>query len=409
MKKFLFTLLLLIISFSCANAAKLDRFYIKRIYQLDDTDNYVPVSQNSNYTNFTAEYTVTRALRSYGLENLNWKVTLVSIEEKDGISYERNLSKPIILTHTDGLSQMYNHLEISGSLPNNLLFLDYVEIHLKYEQLSYDETSGNLINSNRDVTYSKKLYVATLKEYPNPFLKGDLKLFSTYYSLLRKGSYVTGGYWNFSENWADVQGMASLNGSLYIVQAGNLHKLNPETGDYTILGTMGDWNGTDAVASSSNGFLYIVQNSRIHKVNPVTGAYVILGNPEWLATEAMVAYQGNLYVVQNSRLHRVNENTGEITLISGPDWAGTKAIASSGDGFIYIIQNSYLHKISTDDASFTILGGQIWANTHQKGMTFYNNSLYVIRNGVLLKVEKGTGSITNINNEYNACAYLTSL
>ncbi|WP_316820857.1 hypothetical protein [Pedobacter gandavensis] len=409
MRKPVFTLLFLIMSLSCVNAAKLDRFYIKRAYQLDDTDNYVPISQNSNFTQFTAEYTVTRALRSYGLENLNWIVTLVAIGEEDGISYEQNISKPITLTHTDGLSQMYNNLEILGTMPNNLLHFDYVEIRLKYEQLSYDETSGDLINTDRDVTYSKKLYVTTRKEHPNPFLKGDLKLFSTYYSILRKASYVSGGYWNFSENWENVQGMASLNGFLYIVQAGNLHKLNPETGEYTILGTMGDWNGTDAVAGSSNGFLYIVQNSRIHKVDPITGAYVILGNPEWSATEAMVAYQGNLYVVQNSRLHRVSENTGAITLISEPDWGGTKAIASSGDGFIYIIQNSYLHKISTEDASFTILGEQVWANTHQKGMTFYNNSLYVIRNGVLLKVEKGTGSITNINSGYNGCAYLTSL
>lgn len=406
----LFCLMLLV---NIVNAGTLDRFSIKRQYLFDDSDNYLFISQNDMFTSFTADYTITRGIKNYGAEHMNWRVTLVAmvtvLDEGSRFSYEIELTDPIILTDADALSQPYNDLEIKCNI-GRFAPLNYVEIRLKCEALSYDEIDGSLVNTNRDTLYSSKSYIALDGFSPNPYRREDLKLFSAIGSYIYGNSYISGGYEQISSNWANVQGMASLDNFLYIAQAGNLHKLNSVTGVWTLLGPQGVWQGTEAVASSTNGYLYIVQNSRIHKVNPATGSYQVLGNPEWSGTQAMVAYGGYLFVVQNQHLHKVDENTGNYAVISGPDWGGTQAIASSADGYIYIIRNNYLHKLSTYDGSLTVLGGQNWANTAAKGMTFYNGFLYVIQGSQMYKVDKASGfrMALGINN-HSQSSHLTAL
>lgn len=398
MKKIFYLLLCLFLFSTTLKAASLDRFVIKSEYLFDATSLRVSAT---TATSFIAEYRIIRALKNYGYENINWIVTVVA--QKPGQS-EINLTEPLTLTEST-LDQSFNDRTITASIPANLVG---AIVRLKYEYLTYN-ANGLLINNLRNTSYSTYQYTSALSSttspnYPGvPYNVADLKLFCSNMGPnvstgnFRKVSWASGGYNDFAFNWANIEGVTSLGGFLYVSQAGNLHKVNPN-GNYTILGNMGDWAGTQAIASSANGYIYIVQNSHLHKVNATTGDYAVLGGPIWGGTEGMVAYGGNLFIVQNQSLHKVDENTGNYVLISGQDWGGTQAIASSGDGWIYLVQNSYLHKVSTIDGSYTILGDQVWSNTNTKGMTYYDGYLYILQNSRLHRVNKDNGEFAVLGN-----------
>ncbi|WP_316820859.1 hypothetical protein [Pedobacter gandavensis] len=402
MKKYYILLLVCFLFSLKLSAAALNSFSIQSQYLVGSQ---LQVSLITS-TEFKVDYSIVRFLRNYGYEKIDWIVTVVY--QKSGEN-EIQLTTPVTLTETI-LTQPLNTRTATATIPPGKVG---GIIYLKFQALTYD-LNGKLINNLRGTEYSSTSYTTFIPSPvipPTSFSGANAHLFSVHQQgTVRRIDYLTGGFQNLGSNvWANTQGVAHLNGSIFIVQAGNLHKVNPLNGDWVLIGETGIWNGTDVAASSSNGFIYIIQNSRLHKVDPISGDFSILGNPEWGGTEAMVAYNGYLYVVQNSTLHKVDQNTGEYSILGDPDWAGTEAIASSGDGFIYIVQNGYLHKVNTNDGSFVILGGQDWLNTYKMGMAFYDNSLYILQNARLHKVNKNDGSLVVLGNpSYNVNSFLTA-
>ncbi len=377
------------------NAASLNSFTIQGQYLVGSN---LKVSM-SNPTEFKVDYSITRYLKDYGYENINWIVTVVY--QKNGEA-EIELTTPLTLTEST-LVNPINYRTATATIPAGKVG---GRVSLKFQSLMYN-ASGTPVNNLRITEYSSTSYITATGSVvpevpvipPAPFNSINAHLFTTYPTDgIRRIDYISGGFHNVESNWANTQGMAHLNGYIYIVQSGNLHKVNPISGSYNLIGESGIWNGTEAVASSSNGYIYIVQNSTLHKVDPNTGNYSILGIPDWAGTEGMVAYNGYLYIVQNSTLHKVDENTGTYSILGIPDWSGTEAIASSGDGFIYLVQNGYLHKVSTTDGSYVILGDREWLNTYKMGMAYYNGFLYILQNDRLHKVNKEDGSYTILGN-----------
>ncbi|MBB6498854.1 hypothetical protein [Pedobacter cryoconitis] len=395
-------LLLLSFSFYGLRAASLTKFAIQQQYLMDEYN--IRGSEHHEVT-FKTDITISRALKSYGYEKINWIITVVSSD-----NYHIPMSKSIQITESD--------------FPNNTASLDITidctstgidpQVRVQMEALTYDDL-GNLTPEKRNSRWSSQRF-----DVSGPFLTdnppvniANANLYSSYApsSNFRKSDYITGGALTFGQSdWANTQGITSLNGSLYVVQANNLHKVNSTDGSYIILGQQQIWKATEAVASSSNGSIYIIQNSRIHKVNPSNGQYSIIGNPEWANTDCLTAYNGYLYIVENNHLYKVNENTGTYTELNSATWGGAKGIASTNDGYIWIVQNGYLHKISTATGEWQSSQYQQWSDAPKGCLAYYNGNLYALKGPYLVKVSIPYLSWDEISYKtYSGCNYLTGL
>ncbi|MDQ3231683.1 MAG: hypothetical protein M3Q07_07670 [Pseudobdellovibrionaceae bacterium] len=201
-----------------------------------------------------------------------------------------------------------------------------------------------------------------------------------------------------SGGWKDLQAATFLNGSLYVMQNKYLHRVDPATGGYTIIGTqywaspLPSWlaalgnrlfamhgnsirevnpnDGSNRIVGTVRGwprtqgftasdkFLYIIQNNHLHEVNPESGSYRVLGGPDWEGGTIIKYYNGSLYVIQNSTFHRVNPATGKWTVLGRiGDWRDTVSMTPAGD-HMYIMQNSTLHQVSLATGAWSVVAQQ---------------------------------------------------
>jgi hypothetical protein len=366
-------LLLLLTSSTGLNAASITKFAIQPQYL---TDANTIRGSGPHRVGFKANITITRSLKSYGFEKLRWTLDIANEDEQ-------TLSDYIQITE--------------ANFPSNLSSVDLTvdcssigtDKGVRVRVFNQGEIGGPPVSQDSILIYSTKAFnVIPPPLNPNPSVNlPDVHLFAAYSQTadFRQIDYITGGSLKFGlSEWANVQGMTSLNGYLYVVQANNLHRINPTDGSWVILGQQGIWPGTEGVASSSNGYIYIVQNSRIHKVNPTTGQFTIIGNPEWANTDCLTTYNGFIYIVENNHLYKVNENTGSYSELNIDLWGGAKGIASSNDGYIWIIQAGNLHKVNATSGEWTMGTQGDWNNSQKGCLTYYNGGLYALRNNSLL-------------------------
>lgn len=403
MKNYYFVLLITLLYSVNTKAAILNKFVIQSQYLL--SANALRLNTTGD-TPFLVDVEIDRYLKDYGYENVDWLVTVVF--QKNGEA-DLALSTTKAVQTTDFSGQTFLRFTLDAKLPAGKTG---GKIVLKYSYLTYNN-NGSLINDSRITENTLTSFSANIPDVPVQvgFNINNAHLFMANPSGLdmRKADYLSGGHVNFGEpEWKDIQGMTSLNGSLYVVQANNLHRVDKTNGAFSLIGELGIWPGTEAITSSTNGYLYIVQNSRIHKVNPTTGDFTIIGNPEWANTDAIVAYNGYLYLAENAHLYKVNENTGTYIELGDSEWAGTQGMASGGDGYIYIVQNAHLHKVNTETGNIQVLGGRDWADTNIKGVAFYNNDIYILQNYYLHRVNKDTGEWLTLGaRHYSNSCYLT--
>ncbi|MBB6498856.1 PQQ-like beta-propeller repeat protein [Pedobacter cryoconitis] len=404
MKNYYLVLLVALFFSTNTKAANITKFIIQSQFLSNSTSLNVKPTEK---TPFNVDVTLTRDLKSYGYENVDWILTVVF--QKNG-EPDLELSTPKAINGNDFIGGFMD-FTVNATLP---VGKTGGVVILKYSYIFYNN-EGVPISNSRSIGVTNTSYKASIPVTPPPsagFNIQNARLFMANPSGydLRKADYLSGGQRNFGEQvWANIQGMTSLNGYLYVVQANNLHKVDKE-GNFTLIGELGIWKNTEAVTSSTNGYLYIVQNSRIHKVDPTTGTYSILGNPEWANTDAIVAYNGYLFLAENGYLYKVNENTGTYIQLNDAEWAGTQGMASGADGWIYVVQNGYLHRVNAESGAFEVLGGHEWPNTNIKGVAFYDNSVYILQNYSLHRVNKVTGAFTVLGNrEYSNSCHLTVL
>jgi hypothetical protein len=141
--------------------------------------------------------------------------------------------------------------------------------------------------------------------------------------------------------WAGSQAMTAMGDTLFIAQGKNLARVHTD-GTWKTIGKA-DWTDTEGMAAL-NGRLYVVQNGALHLVDHNTGTFQILGQNVWTGTEGMTGFGDSLYIVQNGGLHRVAAD-GKWRVISdrAGQWAGTEAMSAAGE--IWIIQNKKLMKV----------------------------------------------------------------
>jgi DNA-binding beta-propeller fold protein YncE len=120
-------------------------------------------------------------------------------------------------------------------------------------------------------------------------------------------------------------------GSLVVVDSGNVVRVDPDTGDRTVIGTGPPLDFPEGIAVEPDGSLVVVDSGNVVRVNPVTGERALvsgfdretnmtIGNGPLLVLPRDIAVEanGSLIVVDTSLVAvvRVNPLTGNRTLIS---------------------------------------------------------------------------------------------
>lgn len=412
MKKYLFSLIVIVLFSINARSAAIDSYVIQSQYLQNSPTLKV---YSTTATEFKADVTITRNIKSYGYENVDWLVTLIY---QDGAK-EIELSEPVAITGNTFNSNAYYKAVLTGKVPANKIG---GEVKVKYTYIFYNN-EGIPISDKRSVGYSNNSFRTELSLSNNPgpgpgpnpisYNPNNLRLFASNLTgqNFRKIDYESGGYLNFGkQEWRTIDGITALNNYLYVLSTGTLHRVDPSNGTWTALGTIGDWKGPAAMTKSvTDGYLYIVQNDRIHRVNPNNGDYNVIGQPEWRGVRSILEYKNDLYLVENNDFYRVDKTTGSYTKLGNQSWPGTKGIVNDEQGNFYIVCNGEVRKVNPADGSYTLLAKDS-APTNYNGIAIYNESLYIFRNSRLYVINKQTGSTTLIGNpDFGGCEYLTIL
>jgi len=180
--------------------------------------------------------------------------------------------------------------------------------------------------------------------------------------------------------------------ALFIIQNGILHRVSPFDGTWSVLGE--DWGGRTVMTAVGDS-LFIIQEATLHKVNPVTGDREVLGAPEWAATTSMATLwypTERIFAIQNNYIHEISPLDGTWRTVGNPEWDGCTSMTALGTE-LFVIQNSFLHKVNPHDGSYIALGEQVWEGA--AGITALrdpgNEMLFVIQNAYLHRVRASDG------------------
>lgn len=113
--------------------------------------------------------------------------------------------------------------------------------------------------------------------------------------------------------------MTTLGSELILMRQSRFCRVSPESGAIPFE-SAAEWAGTSAICCH-NRELYIIQEGRLHRVNPMTGQYAVIGN-DWSGEAQMVSADHDLMIFQNSRLHIV-EASGSYRVVGNAEWSGS--------------------------------------------------------------------------------------
>ncbi|KAK5657429.1 hypothetical protein OQA88_3001 [Cercophora sp. LCS_1] len=167
----------------------------------------------------------------------------------------------------------------------------------------------------------------------------------------------TGSYTRLSTS--DCKGSTSmgyLGNTLFVVQAGSLHAVNPIDGAYKILGKRDAWTGHTSMAVSGSE-LFIIRDEKLWKVDPATGQYNQLGSGRWISPAYLAAAgnSGKLLAIENSHFYVVDEATGQYTAKGGQAWKLTTAFAAADESVAFAIEADGLWRTNANDGSYAKL------------------------------------------------------
>ncbi|MDQ3231682.1 MAG: hypothetical protein M3Q07_07665 [Pseudobdellovibrionaceae bacterium] len=193
-----------------------------------------------------------------------------------------------------------------------------------------------------------------------------------------------------SSGWDKLQAATSHNGSIYAMQNRYLHRVDPATGAWTVLGPQ-HWVSTRSLLTGLHDHLYSIHNGQLYLINPADGArQAIGGSRDWLGASSMAASSPHLYVIQNNRLHEVNFHNGAWRVLGGADWQGP-TLMNYAHGSLYIVQAGSLHRVNPANGAWALIGrAGDWNGA--ASMTFADGNLYIVQNTTLHRVNPDNGS-----------------
>jgi hypothetical protein len=136
--------------------------------------------------------------------------------------------------------------------------------------------------------------------------------------------------------WTNTTSMASFGNFLYIISNSRLYRVNPNTGSRTALsGPI--WTGPTRMTKQfwgTFGSLYVVQAGALHEVDPNDGSFEVIGELGWwTATTSMSCNGGgassNFHIIDSNYFLRVDSNGDYFHTGMGAVWGGPTVSAGT--------------------------------------------------------------------------------
>lgn len=183
-------------------------------------------------------------------------------------------------------------------------------------------------------------------------------------------------------SWTGATSGAALNGSLYIIQSGQLLKTS-SSGSWQRLG-VGDWSGATEM-TTLNGKLYVIQSGQLLLVSTTDGTWTRVGTASWTSSVAMAGVNGKLFIIRSGKLYRVDPSTGVPTQLgTGTGWTGLAEL-SGLNGALYAVQSDQLLLVNQTDGSWSRLGTGLYQNV--SALTSISGKLYMVHDGNLVMAD----------------------
>lgn len=331
----------------------------------------------------------------------------------------------ISLTGTESAGQTYGHdIFLRQPRPDSP---DSDTVHLVVHELAhslqFEQYGSNLTNfgyhyfksyKNADQSYeNNKLEVAAdqTADAKTPLIHAAMHVTAWHGQSLFHADPVTGRrrVLGPANKWGNAQSIAAHGDSVFAVQADRLHRVNPVTGKWDVLGNP-VWTG-ETLMTTLGDHIYIIQDSTLHRVDPADGKWTIIGKPKvWKNNPTSItAHSGSIFIVEHNRLHRVDPNDGTFEVLGNPAWDGP-TLMTSLDSSLFIIQNHSLHKVNPANGAWSHVGNSGAWKYSPTSITAHGDSIFVIENGRLHDINPKSGTYRVVGpTQWASGTHLTSL
>lgn len=198
--------------------------------------------------------------------------------------------------------------------------------------------------------------------------------------------------------WGGPTSVASVGGTVYVVQNSVLHRVNPRDGLFTAFPAFK--LDPNLPIAGNKRFLFYFLSGRLWRMDVSSGENIALGNADWSSgggVSSISATEEEVFIVQSGQLHKVSLHNGDYIKLNDPVWNGETVMASDGET-LFIIQNGALHRVDPNTGSYQTFGEFVWRGA--TGLTVLSSQLYIMQNGSLHSVNKNTGAYLWIKEKY---------
>jgi hypothetical protein len=201
-----------------------------------------------------------------------------------------------------------------------------------------------------------------------------------------------------------VTGQANALDHGWAVQGDNLYKVRdlPSGGGTEKILLTPEWSGATSMAARSS-WLHIITGGALWRASPTNGSWTLLNGEDWSGPTQMAwnASTGKLYIIQADRLWQMTDadNSGAYTLVNDSSYSNHTSMTSIAES-LYVIRNNNLYKVNPTTGSRSVLGTSgIWTGatrmtTQHFGGGIANARLYVVQGSTLWQVNPSNGSRT---------------
>ena len=128
-------------------------------------------------------------------------------------------------------------------------------------------------------------------------------------------------------NWpVTPPALVSLGTALYSTRNSTLYNISASNGASVQVGPNNAWP-SPVLMSTANFLLYIISAGSLYQVDPNTGVATNTGSASWGSATAIGALNNSLYIINGDHLYRVTVTNGVSSSTDlGPGWTGGRAI-----------------------------------------------------------------------------------
>lgn len=198
--------------------------------------------------------------------------------------------------------------------------------------------------------------------------------------------------------WEQITHLTTVGDLAYAVERGHLHRVDPESGRWGIVGRKFEYMLTTALFGHRD-LLYAVHHERLWRINPDDGSSEQFGGhidwPGEIGDVRIVGAGDFLLGVQGEKLWLTDPVTGRYKRISAPyGWVDTTDICSDGER-VYTIRRGQLWEVRPEDGAQRLINEHRWRGNAI--MAADEQSVFVIHRNMLWRVDVQSGEIAQLS------------